>query len=66
MAKQTFPGINTGGGVLKKVLAAAVVFALLGLILNDPAGAATLIKGLFDLFGELVNALSVLFKGLLG
>lgn len=44
MAKQTFPGFKTGGGVLRKVIGTAVVLAVLVIVVKHPADAANWVK----------------------
>jgi hypothetical protein len=66
MAKQAFPGVKTGGGPLAKLIGAAVVLALLVLVVKHPAEAAGWVKTAFTMFGDLVGALAVLFRELLG
>lgn len=44
MAKQTIPGFQTSGGVLRKVIGTAVVLALLVIVVKHPADAANWVK----------------------
>ncbi|MCI2423977.1 hypothetical protein MOQ72_41920 [Saccharopolyspora sp. K220] len=65
MGKQVIPGVSSGRGVLGKVVGAAVMLALLGLIVKSPTDAAALVKGLLDWFMAAVDGLSTFFRGLL-
>lgn len=48
MAKQTFPGYKTGGGVLSKVIGSAVVLLLLVIVVEHPAAAANCVRVVMD------------------
>ncbi|WP_258344965.1 hypothetical protein [Saccharopolyspora gregorii] len=64
MAKQAFPGVQTGG-IMPKLIGAAVTFAVLVLIVKHPAESAVWVKGAFELFIALVNGMAQFFQGLM-
>lgn len=65
MAKQAFPGVQTGGGIMPKLIGAAVTFAVLVLIVKHPAESAVWVKGAFELFIALVNGMAQFLQGLM-
>lgn len=65
MAKQAIPGLQTGGGIMPKLIGWAVTIAVLVLIVKHPADAAVWVKGAFELFMALVGGLALFFQGLM-
>jgi hypothetical protein len=47
MAKNAIPGLKTGGGVMSKVVGAAVVLAILVTVVKHPSDAADFVKTIF-------------------
>ncbi|HYQ66176.1 hypothetical protein [Actinophytocola sp.] len=57
MAKQTFPQLKQGGGILRKVIGSALLVAVLVLVVRYPADAASGVKAAWAAAGSLVDGL---------
>lgn len=66
MAKQTFPGIKTGGGVLPKLIGFGVLLALLVIVVQYPAEAASWVKSAFSLAGDGIDGLVAFIRSIGG
>ncbi|QWF79768.1 hypothetical protein [Amycolatopsis sp. CA-230715] len=64
MAKNTIPGLKTGGGLLAKLIGAAVVIALLVLVVKYPGDAAGFAKGLGGMVSDAIGGIVRFFRGL--
>lgn len=64
MAKNAIPGLKTGGGMLTKVVGAAVLIALLVLIVKYPGDAATWLKAGFGFASNAIDGLVTFFRSL--
>ncbi|WP_431901284.1 hypothetical protein [Amycolatopsis thermoflava] len=64
MAKQTFPGLKTGSGLLPKVATALVVLALLAIVVKHPADAATWAKSLGSGIGAIIDGIATFVRQL--
>jgi hypothetical protein len=62
MARRTtmmpMTGMATGGGVGGKLLAGLVVFGLIALVINDPAGAAFVAHRVASALGHVIDGIS--------
>ncbi|TVT50719.1 hypothetical protein FNH05_15240 [Amycolatopsis rhizosphaerae] len=61
MAKNPYPVMNTGGGLLPKVIGTLVLIAVLTLVIKYPADAAHWVRGLGHVIDGLVAFLRALF-----
>lgn len=66
MAKNTIPGLKTGGGILSKVIGTVVVLAILVAVVKYPNDAASLVKTVFAGLGTLIDGLVGFFRALIG
>lgn len=57
MPKQTLPMPTAGGGVLKKLLGAAVAIALLVILMQYPTDAASWAKSAIEMAEDLVHGI---------
>ncbi|MFE0022364.1 hypothetical protein [Amycolatopsis sp. NPDC059021] len=63
MAKQNpFPGMKTGGGILSKLIGAAVVLALLVLVVKYPGDAASWAKGIGSTVADGIDGIVTFFR----
>lgn len=61
MAKNAFPGMKTGGGVMSKVVGTLVLIAVLVTVVKYPADAASWVRGLGTVIDGLVTFIRALF-----
>jgi hypothetical protein len=66
MAKNTIPGLKTGGGILSKAIGTVVVLAILVVVVKYPSDAASLVKTVFAGLGTLIDGLVSFFRALIG
>ncbi|MEU6130689.1 hypothetical protein ABZ805_16065 [Saccharopolyspora sp. NPDC047091] len=57
MAKQTIPGMNSGGGTLPKVVFALALVAFLTLVIKSPVAAADLVRSVLAGAGRVGGSL---------
>jgi hypothetical protein len=57
MAKNSFPGMKTGGGVVSKVIGLVVLGVVLALIVKYPGGSAHFVKTLFSAANTFIDSL---------
>jgi hypothetical protein len=62
MAKQTFPGIKTSGGLLRKVVGVLVMLAVLAFIVKRPSDAADWLKAMIDGGEGVVDSVATFFQ----
>jgi hypothetical protein len=62
MAKNLYPGMKTGGGLVPKVVGGLVLIALITLVIKYPADAARWVHGL----GAVIDGLVTFFRALFG
>jgi hypothetical protein len=58
MAKNTIPGLKTGGGLLSKLILTAVALAVLVLVVKHPAEAASIVKAVAGAVGAIIDGIS--------
>jgi hypothetical protein len=61
MAKNPYPVMNTGGGLLSKLLGTLVTIAVVVLVIKYPSDAARWVRGLGTVIDGLVTFLRALF-----
>jgi hypothetical protein len=66
MARNVIPGVQTGGGVLSKVIGTAVVLAILVIVVKHPAEAASFAKALFAGAGAVIDGFASFLRSLMG
>lgn len=66
MARNVIPGMKTGGGVMSKVIGAAVVLAILVIVVKHPTDAASFAKTLFSGLGAVIDGFVSFFRSLMG
>ncbi len=57
MAKNSIPGLKTGGGVMSKVVGTAVVLAILTIVVKHPGDAADFVKTIFGWIDQVATFL---------
>jgi hypothetical protein len=57
MAKNSIPGLKTGGGVVSKVVGTAVVLAILTIVVKHPGDAADFVKTVFGWIDQIATFL---------
>lgn len=62
MARNTIPGIQTGGGIMSKVVGTLVLIAVVVVVVKYPADAASWVRGL----GTVIDGLVSFIRALLG
>lgn len=55
-----------GGGLGRRILATLVVLAILGMVINDPAGSAHTVVGIARFVGNVIGAFSEFGRALSG
>lgn len=66
MAKNTFPGLKTGGGVLSKVVSTLIAVAVLTVVVKHPTEAAGLVTGVAHAASSAIDGLSTFLQHLIG
>ncbi|HKS48771.1 MAG TPA: hypothetical protein VJT49_27415 [Amycolatopsis sp.] len=61
MAKNPYPMMNGGGGLMSKVIGTLVLIAILVLVIKYPADAARWVHGLGSVIDGVVNFFRALF-----
>lgn len=64
MAKQTLPGMKTGGGALPKMLTGLAFVAFVAFALKQPVEAAALVQNVATGFGHATDALMTFCQAL--
>lgn len=64
MAKNSFPSFKTGGGILKKVVIAAVVLAIIVMVLKSPGESAGIVNDARDGGEGVIDSLITFFRSL--
>jgi hypothetical protein len=57
MAKNSIPGLKTGGGVISKMVGAAVILAILVIVVKHPSDAADFVKTVFGWIDQIATFL---------
>ena len=60
MAKNSIPGLKTGGGAMSKVVTTAVVLAILMIVVKHPSDAADFVKTVFGWIDQIATFLKEL------
>jgi hypothetical protein len=60
MAKNTIPGLKTGGGAMSKVVTTVVVLAILMIVVKHPSDAADFVKTVFGWIDQIATFLKEL------
>jgi hypothetical protein len=66
MARNSIPGLKTGGGVMSKAIGTAVVLAILVIVVKHPTDAASFAKAVFSGLGTVIDGLVSFFRSLMG
>jgi hypothetical protein len=66
MARNVFPGMKTGGGILSKVIGTAIVMAIIVMVIKHPADSASFAKELFGGAGAVIDGFVSFFRSLTG
>lgn len=66
MAKQTFPGIKAGSGLVPKLVGTLVVVAILAVVVKHPGDAATWVKQVGSWAGEAIDGIAAFFRMVIG
>ncbi|WP_344861975.1 hypothetical protein [Amycolatopsis ultiminotia] len=64
MAKQQFPGLKSGSGLLSKVIVGALALAVLVLVVKYPSDAASWAQGVGSVAADTIDGLVTFFRGL--
>ena len=62
MAKNTIPGMKTGGGVMSKLVGTAMVLAILVIVVKHPSDAADFVKTVFGWIDQIATFLRELVR----
>jgi hypothetical protein len=64
MAKQTFPGVKTGGSLFPKVVTTLLALALLAVVVKHPADAAEWAKDIAGGLGAIIDGIATFVRQL--
>ena len=66
MARNVIPGLQTGRGIMPKVIGTAVLLAIVVIVVKHPTDAASFAKALFSGLGTVIDGLVSFLRTMMG